>query len=91
MPVGVLALRRPGGYADDTMSNVAEISAAVRTLPLEGLRSLRKLIEELEAGHFDEALATGVEAGVFDALSAKAETEHRAGKTIPLDDILRDG
>ena len=73
------------------MSTVAEISAAVRTLPPEELRSVRALIEELEAGYFDEALAAGAEAGVFDAMLANADADHRAGKTIPLHDILCDG
>lgn len=73
------------------MSTVAEIAEAVRTLPPEDLRSVRDLIEELEADHFDNAIAAGAETGVFEALLSKAEADHRAGKTVPLHDILRDG
>jgi hypothetical protein len=73
------------------MSTVAEITDAVRALPVEDLRALRALIEELEAARFDEALEEGAAAGAFDALLAKAEAEHRAGKIVPLHDILRDG
>ena len=72
------------------MSTVMEITAAVRQLPPAELRYVRELIEELEAGHYDDALAAGAEAGVFNAMLAKAEADHRTGKTVPLHDILRD-
>ena len=72
------------------MSTVAEIVEAVRTLPLEDLRAVRALIEELEAARFDSALADGAAAGVFDDLLSKADAAHRTGKTVPLHDILRD-
>ena len=73
------------------MSTVAEITAAVRQLSPAELRRVRELIEELEADHFDAALVAGAESGVFDDMLAKAEADHRAGKTAPLHDILRDG
>ena len=72
------------------MSTVSEITAAVRQLSPAELRHVRELIEELEAEHFDAALAAGAEAGVFDKMLSKAEADHQSGKTRPLHDILRD-
>jgi hypothetical protein len=72
------------------MSTVAKIKAAIDQLSLPERCELEALLHPFADDDWDQQMKRDAAAGKFDALHREAETEHAAGKTIPLTDILRE-
>jgi hypothetical protein len=72
------------------MSTVTEIREAIRKLPpREAWKLAEELREHLDA-LWDKQFEEDVKAGRLDAVIARARGEHTAGKTRPMDEIVRD-
>jgi hypothetical protein len=72
------------------MSTVAEIWSAIQELSLQERAELEALLHPLADDDWDRQMKTDTAAGKLDQLHRDAEAEHAAGKTVPLDDILRE-
>jgi len=72
------------------MSTVAEIFNAIKELSLQERCELEALLHPFEDDDWDKQMKRDAAAGKFGALHDAAEAEHAAGKTIPLNDILRE-
>jgi hypothetical protein len=72
------------------MSTVAEIFTAIQELSLQERCELEALLHPFEDDEWDKQMKRDAAAGKFGALHDAAEAEHAAGKTIPLNDILRE-
>jgi hypothetical protein len=72
------------------VSTVAEIKAAIDRLSLEERCELEALLHPFEDDDWDRQMKQDAAAGKFDSLHRQAEAEQTAGKTIPLNDILRE-
>ncbi len=71
------------------MSTVTEIREAIRKLsPQEAWKLAEELREHLDA-LWDKQFEEDVKAGRLDAVIARAREEHAAGKTRPMDEIVR--
>ncbi len=71
------------------MSTVTEIREAIRKLPpREAWKLAEELREHLDA-LWDKQFEEDVKAGRLDAVIARAREEHAAGKTRPMDEIVR--
>ena len=72
------------------MSTATEIAAAIRELPAtEAWKLASELCDYLD-DLWDAKIESDVHAGRLDHLVAKARSEHRAGRTKPLDEVLND-
>ena len=72
------------------MSTVAEILAAIPLLTLEERAEVARCLNECQDDDWDRQMKRDAAAGKFNALNREADAEHAAGKTIPLNDILRE-
>ena len=72
------------------MSTVAKIFAAIKELSLEERCELEALLHPYEDDAWDEQMKRDVIDGKFDALDRAADSEHAAGRTVSLADILRE-
>jgi hypothetical protein len=72
------------------MSTVAEIKAAVAALTLEERAEVASFLHNWQDDEWDKQMKRDAAAGKFDALNREADAAHAAGKTIPLNDILRE-
>ena len=72
------------------MSTVAEIIAAIPLLTLEERVEVARCLNECQDDDWDRQMKRDAAAGKFNALNREADAEHAAGKTIPLNDILRE-
>jgi hypothetical protein len=72
------------------MSTVAEIYTAIQELSLQERCELEALLHPFEDDDWDKQMKRDAAGGRFGELHDAAETEHAAGKTIPLTDILRE-
>lgn len=70
------------------MSTVAEIKAAIDRLTPEERCELEALLHPCEDDDWDRQMKSDAAAGKFDAMNREADAAHRAGKTVPLKDIL---
>ena len=66
------------------MTTVAEISGAVKRLPMKDLARFRKWFVEYDAAAWDKQLEADVAADKLDALASEALREHKAGRTTSL-------
>jgi hypothetical protein len=72
------------------MSTIAEIKAAIDQLSPQERCELESLLHPDPDDDWDQRMKRDITAGKFDSLNCEADNEHAAGKTIPLDDILRE-
>jgi hypothetical protein len=72
------------------VSTVAEIKAAIDQLSAQERCELEALLHPFEDDDWDRQMKRDAAAGKFDKLHRKAEVEFAEGKTIPLDDILKE-
>jgi hypothetical protein len=72
------------------VSTVAEIKAAIDRLSLEERCELEALLHPFEDDDWDQQIKRDAAAGKFDTLHRQSEAEQAVGKTIPLNDILRE-
>jgi hypothetical protein len=66
------------------MGKVEKIEVEVRALSSEELAAFRKWFREFDADAWDCEIEADALAGKLDALSDRALSDHRAGKTSPL-------
>jgi len=69
---------------------VEEIKAAIVSLTLEERAEIMAELCAWSDDDWDRQMKRDAAAGKFDALNREADAEHAAGKTIPLDDGLRE-
>ena len=72
------------------MSTVAEIKEAISTLTLEERVELASFLQNWPDDAWDKQMQHDAAAGKFSALNREADAAHAAGKTVPLNDILRE-
>jgi hypothetical protein len=72
------------------MSTVTEIREAIRKLPPRDAWKLAEELREHLDGLWDKQFEEDVKAGRLDSVIARAREEHTAGKTRPMDEIVRD-
>jgi hypothetical protein len=72
------------------MSTVDEIKAAIPSLTLEERAEIARCLNELPDDDWDKQMKRDAVAGKFDTLNRQTDAEFVAGKTIPLEDILRE-
>ena len=72
------------------MSTVAKIKAAIAALTLEERSEVASFLHNWQDDEWDKQMKRDAAAGKFDALNREADAAHAAGKTIPLNDILRE-
>jgi hypothetical protein len=72
------------------MSTVTEIREAIRQLPPQEAWKLAGELRDYLDTLWDKQFEEDVNAGRLDALIARARDEHAAGKTRPMDEIIRD-
>ncbi len=68
---------------------VQEIKAAIPLLTMEERAEIAACLNMWEDDEWDLQMKRDAAAGKFDQLHRNADAEHAAGKTVPLDDILR--
>jgi hypothetical protein len=68
---------------------VQEIKAAIPSLTMEERAEIAACLNMWEDDEWDLQMKRDAAAGKFDRLHRDADAEHAAGKTVPLDDILR--
>lgn len=71
------------------MSTVAEIREAIRKLPPQEAWKLAEELREHFDALWDQQFEEDVKAGRLDDVIARAREEHAAGKTQPMDEIIR--
>jgi hypothetical protein len=71
------------------MGTLAQIEAAIGTLPREELRRLKEFIDRRCEDDWDAQFEADVRAGKVDSLAEQAAQEIEAGETEPLDEFLR--
>jgi hypothetical protein len=69
---------------------VTEIREAIRKLPPQDAWKLAEDLREYLDALWDKQFEEDVKAGRLNDLIARAREEHAAGKTRPMDEILRD-
>ncbi len=69
---------------------VEEIKAAIPSLTLEERAEIIAALSAWPDDDWDRQMKRDAAAGKFDALNREADAEHAAGKTIPLNDGLRE-
>ena len=67
---------------------IAELMREIRKLPDDQLLALAAQVDEEAARAVDHRFESIVREGGFADLAAEALSEQRAGKTIPLDEVL---
>jgi hypothetical protein len=72
------------------MSTVAEIIAAIPSLTLEERAEVARHLNDWQDDEWDAQMKRDAAAGKLDALNREADAAHAAGKTVPLDAILRE-
>jgi hypothetical protein len=72
------------------VSTVTEIREAIRQLPPQEAWKLAAELRDYLDTLWDKQFEEDVKAGRLDALIARARDEHAAGKTRPMDEIIRD-
>lgn len=72
------------------MSTVTEIREAIRKLPPKEAWKLAEDLREYLDALWDKQFEEDVKAGRLNDLIAQAREDHAAGKTRPMDEILRD-
>lgn len=70
--------------AEEPMSTVEEITAAILHLPADDVARVRAWLAEFTEQLWDEQIERDERAGRLDALIDKALDEHRDGRTRPL-------
>ena len=70
--------------AEEPMSTVEEITAAIQHLPADDVARVRAWLAEFTEQLWDEQIERDERAGRLDALIDKALDEHRDGRTRPL-------
>ena len=68
---------------------VQEIKAAIPSLKMEERAEIAACLNMWEDDEWDLQMKRDAAAGKFDQFHRAADAEHAAGKTGPLDDILR--
>ena len=72
------------------MSTVAEIKEALAKLTLEERAEILTEFCGWSDDDWDRQMKADATAGKFDALNREADAAQASGKTVPLDDILRE-
>lgn len=72
------------------MSTVEEIKAAISSLSLEERAEIARCLNEVPDDDWDKQMKRDAVAGKFDAMNRQTDAEFAAGKSIPLEDILRE-
>ena len=72
------------------MSTVVEIEHAIEALPASEYAKLLAWLDERRASQIDAQFEEAVLSGKFDTLARRAERAIDAGRTLPLEDFLRE-
>ena len=72
------------------MSTVEEIKTAIGRLSLEERAEIAAELCGWTEDDWDRQMKSDAVAGKFSKLNREADAAHRAGQTLPLDDILRE-
>ena len=67
---------------------IAELMREIRKLPDDQLLALAAQVDEEAARAVDHRFESMVREGGFADLAAEALREHKAGETIPLDEVI---
>jgi hypothetical protein len=70
------------------MSRVEEIQQAIANLTLEERAELLSSLMNFEDDEWDKQMKRDAAAGKFDQLSRETDADIKAGRTIPLDDVI---
>jgi hypothetical protein len=72
------------------MSTVAEIIAAIPSLTLEERAEVARHLNNWQDDDWDAQMKRDAAAGKFDAMNREADAAQATGKTVPMNDILRE-
>jgi hypothetical protein len=72
------------------MSRVEEIQQAIETLSLEERAELMSSLMNFEDDEWDKQMKRDAAAGKFDEMNQQTDADIKAGKTIPLDEVIGD-
>jgi hypothetical protein len=72
------------------MSSVEEIKAIIPSLTLEERAEIMSCLNDFPDDEWDLQMKRDAAAGKFNAMNRQTDADYAAGKTIPLEDILRE-
>jgi hypothetical protein len=70
--------------------SAAEVMNLAKQLPEREVLDLARLLDAWTTAMMDQKFKAAVQSGAFDQMAADALQELKAGKTIPLDEVLHD-